>query len=187
MNRTELNSQDARIFPGWYAPVIVSDGGRLVVRPMRTSAARPASRPSTTPSTPAPTTPAAIAWKGIGRACSASRTASWWPMPSMRMSTGTVWKLVSCATARTRRTSSSNSSRDRSRTCWSPARGHAGRRLARAGPVTSWARSTRPTPRRCGPSRPLRRARSRRRPACAAGQRRASPTGSAARRTAPPT
>ena len=28
-------SSPARIFPGWYAPVIISEGGRLVVKPMR--------------------------------------------------------------------------------------------------------------------------------------------------------
>lgn len=33
--RTTPNAGDARIFPGWYAPVIVSEGGRRVVRPMR--------------------------------------------------------------------------------------------------------------------------------------------------------
>lgn len=35
LRRTELTGEDARIFPGWYAPVIVSEGGRLVVKPMR--------------------------------------------------------------------------------------------------------------------------------------------------------
>jgi hypothetical protein len=43
--RNELNSEDARIFPGWYAPVIVSEGGRLVVKPMRYQC-RPTGKPA---------------------------------------------------------------------------------------------------------------------------------------------
>ncbi len=35
LRRSELTGEDARIFPGWYAPVMVSEGGRLVVKPMR--------------------------------------------------------------------------------------------------------------------------------------------------------
>jgi putative SOS response-associated peptidase YedK len=45
LRRTELNSEDARIFPGWYAPVIVSEGGHLVVKPMRYQC-RPAGKPA---------------------------------------------------------------------------------------------------------------------------------------------
>lgn len=45
LRRTEWNSEDARIFPGWYAPVIVSEGGRLVVKPMRYQC-RPAGKPA---------------------------------------------------------------------------------------------------------------------------------------------
>jgi putative SOS response-associated peptidase YedK len=45
LRRTELNSADARIFPGWYAPVIVSEGGHLVVKPMRYQC-RPAGKPA---------------------------------------------------------------------------------------------------------------------------------------------
>jgi putative SOS response-associated peptidase YedK len=44
LRRTELNSEDGRIFPGWYAPVMVSEGGRLVVKPMRYQC-RPAGKP----------------------------------------------------------------------------------------------------------------------------------------------
>jgi hypothetical protein len=33
--RTELDEQDARIFPGYYAPVMVMENGRRVIKPMR--------------------------------------------------------------------------------------------------------------------------------------------------------
>jgi putative SOS response-associated peptidase YedK len=35
LRRTALTDEDARIFPGWHAPVIVSEHGRRVVKPMR--------------------------------------------------------------------------------------------------------------------------------------------------------
>lgn len=35
LKRTEPKDRDSRIFPGVYAPVIVSEGGKLVIRPMR--------------------------------------------------------------------------------------------------------------------------------------------------------
>jgi len=35
LRRGELVAEDSRIFPGWYAPVMVMQGGRRVVRPMR--------------------------------------------------------------------------------------------------------------------------------------------------------
>ncbi|GAB3356215.1 SOS response-associated peptidase family protein [Lysobacter tyrosinilyticus] len=35
LRRTTLNDEDSRIFPGWYAPVIVSENGKRVVKPMR--------------------------------------------------------------------------------------------------------------------------------------------------------
>jgi putative SOS response-associated peptidase YedK len=35
IRRTELVDEDSRIFPGWYAPVMVMEGGRRVVKPMR--------------------------------------------------------------------------------------------------------------------------------------------------------
>lgn len=35
LRRTEATDEDSRIFPFWYAPVIVMDGGRKVIRPMR--------------------------------------------------------------------------------------------------------------------------------------------------------
>ena len=45
LHRTELTGEDGRIFPGWYAPVMVSEGGRLVVKPMRYQC-RPAGKPA---------------------------------------------------------------------------------------------------------------------------------------------
>lgn len=35
LRRVDLLERDARIFPGYYAPVIVSEGGKRVVKPMR--------------------------------------------------------------------------------------------------------------------------------------------------------
>ena len=35
LRRAEIEPEDARFFPGWYAPVIVADGDRLAVKPMR--------------------------------------------------------------------------------------------------------------------------------------------------------
>lgn len=35
LRRTELNDSDSRIFPGYYAPVMIWEDGRRVVRPMR--------------------------------------------------------------------------------------------------------------------------------------------------------
>ena len=45
LRRTTLVDEDARIFPGWYAPVLVSEGGRRVVKPMRYQC-RPAGTPA---------------------------------------------------------------------------------------------------------------------------------------------
>jgi putative SOS response-associated peptidase YedK len=35
IRRAELNDEDSRIFPGWYAPVMLVENGRRVVKPMR--------------------------------------------------------------------------------------------------------------------------------------------------------
>jgi len=35
IRRATLVDEDARIFPGWYAPVMVMEGGRRVIKPMR--------------------------------------------------------------------------------------------------------------------------------------------------------
>ena len=35
LRRTELDEEDARIFPGWYAPVLIVEDGKRVVKPMR--------------------------------------------------------------------------------------------------------------------------------------------------------
>jgi putative SOS response-associated peptidase YedK len=45
LRRSEPIDEDARIFPGWYAPVIVMEGGRRVVKPMRYQC-RPAGKPA---------------------------------------------------------------------------------------------------------------------------------------------
>ena len=48
LRREQLLPRDSRIFPGWYAPVIVMEQGRKVVKPMRYQCRPAASRPSTT-------------------------------------------------------------------------------------------------------------------------------------------
>jgi putative SOS response-associated peptidase YedK len=45
LKRTELNSNDARISPFWYAPVLVSEAGERVIRPMRYHC-RPSGKPA---------------------------------------------------------------------------------------------------------------------------------------------
>ena len=35
LRRTELKDKDSRIFPGWYAPVMIREGGEKVLKPMR--------------------------------------------------------------------------------------------------------------------------------------------------------
>jgi putative SOS response-associated peptidase YedK len=45
LRRTSLKDRDSRIFPGGYAPVIVMDNGKRVVRPMRYHC-RPAGKPA---------------------------------------------------------------------------------------------------------------------------------------------
>lgn len=45
LRRTELIPQDSRIYPGYYAPVIVMENGRKVVKPMRYQC-RPAGKPA---------------------------------------------------------------------------------------------------------------------------------------------
>lgn len=45
LRRTELQERDSRIFPGWYAPVLVMEDGRRVVKPMRYQC-RPAGTPA---------------------------------------------------------------------------------------------------------------------------------------------
>ena len=45
LRRTEPKDRDSRIFPGWYAPVIVMENGKRVVKPMRYQC-RPAGKPA---------------------------------------------------------------------------------------------------------------------------------------------
>ncbi len=45
LTRTRLEERDSRIFPMWYAPVIVMEDGRRVIRPMRYNC-RPAGKPA---------------------------------------------------------------------------------------------------------------------------------------------
>ena len=45
LKSTELTPRDSRIFPGWYAPVMVMENGRRVVKPMRYQC-RPAGKPA---------------------------------------------------------------------------------------------------------------------------------------------
>ncbi|GLR00123.1 SOS response-associated peptidase family protein [Dyella mobilis] len=45
LRRTELKPRDSRIFPGWYAPVMVSEQGQRILLPMRYGC-RPAGKPA---------------------------------------------------------------------------------------------------------------------------------------------
>ena len=45
IKRSELEEKDRRIFPGWYAPVLIMENGRRVVKPMRYQC-RPAGKPA---------------------------------------------------------------------------------------------------------------------------------------------
>jgi len=45
LKRANLLARDSRIFPGYYCPVLVSEGGKLVVKPMRYQC-RPAGKPA---------------------------------------------------------------------------------------------------------------------------------------------
>lgn len=45
LRRTEPRDRDSRIYPGSYAPVMIEEGGRLVVKPMRYQC-RPAGKPA---------------------------------------------------------------------------------------------------------------------------------------------
>ena len=45
LRRTELNGEDHRIFPFWYAPVIVQEGSQRIIKPMRYHC-RPAGKPA---------------------------------------------------------------------------------------------------------------------------------------------
>ncbi len=45
LRRTDIQEQDARMFPGWYVPVMISEGGQRVIKPMRYQC-RPAGKPA---------------------------------------------------------------------------------------------------------------------------------------------
>jgi len=45
LRRTEPKDRDSRIFPGWYAPVMVMEDGKRVIKPMRYQC-RPAGKPA---------------------------------------------------------------------------------------------------------------------------------------------
>jgi putative SOS response-associated peptidase YedK len=45
LRRTQLKDKDSRIFPGWYAPVMVMEGGEKVLKPMRYQC-RPQGKPA---------------------------------------------------------------------------------------------------------------------------------------------
>lgn len=45
IRRSEIKDKDSRIFPGWYAPVMICEGGERVLKPMRYQC-RPAGKPA---------------------------------------------------------------------------------------------------------------------------------------------
>jgi hypothetical protein len=74
LRRVELPDEDSRIFPGHYAPVMVIENGRRVVKPMRYQC-RPAGKPSFYDRKfPGHTTPAETIWKASGATSSGFRT-----------------------------------------------------------------------------------------------------------------
>ncbi len=86
LTRTEAQPRDSRIFPGWYAPVMVWENGHRVVKPMRYQC-RPAGKPAFY-DTKYPGTynaPGATAYVDFGRGSTAIRTESCWWTRSTRM------------------------------------------------------------------------------------------------------
>lgn len=45
LRRTDLKDKDSRIFPGWYAPVLIEEDGKKVIKPMRYQC-RPTGKPA---------------------------------------------------------------------------------------------------------------------------------------------
>jgi hypothetical protein len=76
LHRTELADEDSRIFPQHYAPVMVMEGGKRVIKPMRYQC-RPAGKPAFHDvKFPAPTTRGVTTSRDSGRSSSGSHTAS---------------------------------------------------------------------------------------------------------------
>lgn len=75
LRRTDMKDSDSRIYPGYYAPVMIVENGRRVVKPMRYQC-RPAGKPAINDSKfPVPTTPGATTWRASGKDNSAARMA----------------------------------------------------------------------------------------------------------------
>ena len=92
LRRSELEDRDSRIFPGRYAPVLVMENGRRVVKPMRYQCRLPGKPAFYDTKFPGTYNAGATAWKASGKVCSAARTASCWPARSTRTWRGTAWK-----------------------------------------------------------------------------------------------
>ena len=83
LRRTEPEDRDSRIFPTHYAPVMVSENGRRVIKPMRYQC-RPAGKPAFYDAKFPGTYNGATTSRAFGRPSSATRTASCWRARSMR-------------------------------------------------------------------------------------------------------
>lgn len=66
LKRSQPEAGDSWIFPGYYAPVIVSEGGQLVIKPMRYQCRLTGKPASYDQRIPERTTPAATAWRASG-------------------------------------------------------------------------------------------------------------------------
>jgi len=126
LKRTERVDEDSRIFPGWYAPVMVMEGSRRVVKPMRYQC-RPAGKPASN-DVKFPGTYNARRdnlegfWKGqFGFSHGVMVASAFYENVARHTMEHRDWHR-----ARRRRTSSSNSGRSRTRKCSSRACGRIG-------------------------------------------------------------
>ncbi len=140
LTSTELKPRDARIFPGWYAPVMVMENGRRVVKPMRYQC-RPAGKPSFY-DTQYPGTYNARRdnLRGFGRGSTATPMAWYWWMRSTRTSSTPMERLSCWSFGRIHQTP-----------CWWHASGRTGQRQVRriccrlrSSPTTRPPRSRKP-------------------------------------------
>jgi hypothetical protein len=126
LRRTELTDEDARIFPGWYAPVMIWEEGGFLVKPMRYQC-RPAGKPVNYdfkfPGTyNARRDNLEGFWKGQFGVSHGVMIATC----STRTSRPTAWRAAILDPASRWRTWSSSSDPVRPRTCWWRACGRAG-------------------------------------------------------------
>ncbi len=102
LQRVEPKDRDSRIFPGVYAPVIVSEAGKLVIKPMRYQcrlAGKPANYDQRFPGT---YNARRDSLESSGRRPSGIPTACWWWTRSTRTSRGRTGRTRWCSSPRAR-------------------------------------------------------------------------------------